>query len=30
LEEIRMKIVGGEWDEYGGGKGEEYSWRRIV
>jgi hypothetical protein len=30
LEENGMKMDGGEWDEYGGGKGEEYSWRRIV
>jgi hypothetical protein len=26
LKEIRMKISGGEWDAYGGGEGEEYSW----
>jgi hypothetical protein len=29
LKEIRMKIVGGEWYEYGGGEGDEYSWRII-
>jgi hypothetical protein len=23
------KIVGGEWDEFDGGEGEEYSWRRM-
>jgi hypothetical protein len=29
LEENGMTIVGGEWDEYGGGKGEEYSRKRM-
>ncbi len=29
VEEKGKNIAGGEWDEYGGGKGEEYSWRRM-
>jgi hypothetical protein len=30
LEETGMNIVGGKWDEDGGGKGEEYNWRNLV
>jgi hypothetical protein len=29
VEEKGKNLVGGEWDEDGGGEGEEFSWRRM-